>query len=570
MGRSALATLAGAMNEPRRSTPPRRWEPWAAAAMVVVPVLVNGLRAWSQRWVPTWDTAFVQLRALDVGTARTPLVGMPSTISEASGQVTAHPGPLAFWLLAPGVRLLAWTPSALAVAASLLNAAWLGLAVALAATLRSRAVLWGTATVLTLLVWLLGDEIAHDPWNPHLAVSAWTLTIVASALAVHGRHWALPVVVLAASFAAQAHLAFTLPAAAVGVVAAAAVVWRWIRGDRTVVAAVVTTAAVGIVAWSGPLLDQVLHRPGNLRALAGSGGSGTAIGWGRATERAALVVAPGGLAFRRRVTAEDLVASVGLLAGLAAAAVVVAFGVATWWSWRRRSPLGALGLVAAVALAATVVSTAVMPVGLASLYGLHVARVWWPPTVAAWTVIIVSAGSELSRRWGRGRWRRVAGPTAAVLTGLLALFAAATWDLSDQRDGEWFVAVHDVSRLVPGELRDEPLVLHTEGIALESQAAAGLLADLARRGFNVVAEGEVSAGLLHPDRRASAGTTRRVLVLSADPAGEPPAGVDELGQVTAVVRGGIDGVGGPETVTLRLTLEPAPERRHPDGGERDE
>ncbi len=551
------------MDEARPTTTLRRWEPFAAAAVVVVPVLVNGVRAWSQGWVPTWDTAFIQLRVLDVGTGRTPLVGMPSTISAATGQLAAHPGPLAFWLLAPLLRALSWTPSALALAASLLNAAWLGLAVALVAALRSRAALWGAAAALGLLVWFLGEEVPHDPWNPHLAVLAWALAITAATVAVHGCNRALPLAALGASFAAQAHLAFSLPAVAVGALAAGAVVRRAARRDRSARTALVVTVVVSAAAWSGPLLDQVLHRPGNLRTLAGSGGAATALGWSRAVERAVLVLRPGGLVFRRRITAGELVGPVGLLAWLAAGALVAVFAAATWRSWRRRSPLGAMGLVAAVAAAATVLSTAVMPMGLASLFGLHVARVWWPPAVAIWAVVVAGAGSGASRRWVRPRWRSAIAPIAAAGAGLVALAGAATWNLTGQRDGEWFGPVHDVARLVPGDLRADPLVLRTEGVPFESQAGAGLLADLARRGFDVVADGVVTAGLLDSGRQArqpGLGTPRRELVLAVGVAGAPPAGSVELGRVAAVVGGGIDGVGGHETVILLLTLGPVPGR----------
>ncbi|MCB0972040.1 MAG: hypothetical protein KDA97_11090, partial [Acidimicrobiales bacterium] len=79
----------------------------AMAALLVAPFVVSATRALDREYLPSGDDALIGLRALDVGTADTPLVGQPST-SHLYGpdDGTSHPGPIEFFWLALPVRAL--------------------------------------------------------------------------------------------------------------------------------------------------------------------------------------------------------------------------------------------------------------------------------------------------------------------------------------------------------------------------------------------------------------------------------------------------------------------------------
>jgi len=84
----------------------------------------------ADRWMPQGDNGYIAMRAHDVGTSSTPLVGQPSTSHEYNGRDNIdHPGPFEFFLLAPLVRVVDDRTAMLVLAASisavsLLTAAW--------------------------------------------------------------------------------------------------------------------------------------------------------------------------------------------------------------------------------------------------------------------------------------------------------------------------------------------------------------------------------------------------------------------------------------------------------------
>jgi hypothetical protein len=82
------------------------------------------------RWAPVFDLAFVEVRVRDVGTARTPLLGLPGRLGRAL--TGSHPGPLAFYLLAPLYRLLGGSYWALRASMIALDSAAILSALALA------------------------------------------------------------------------------------------------------------------------------------------------------------------------------------------------------------------------------------------------------------------------------------------------------------------------------------------------------------------------------------------------------------------------------------------------------
>src|SRR5262245_65496979 len=72
-----------------------RWAP----LLVALPGLVGAVSVLVQGWVPTTDHALEVLRVADVGTRHPPLTGPWSRFG------WDHPGPLLFWVSAPGYRI---------------------------------------------------------------------------------------------------------------------------------------------------------------------------------------------------------------------------------------------------------------------------------------------------------------------------------------------------------------------------------------------------------------------------------------------------------------------------------
>lgn len=69
------------------------------ASAVALPLVIGIIAYLWRPWYPVLDMAMTELRVRDVGTRRTPLIGLPGRIGEFPDQ-GSHPGPLSFWLVA--------------------------------------------------------------------------------------------------------------------------------------------------------------------------------------------------------------------------------------------------------------------------------------------------------------------------------------------------------------------------------------------------------------------------------------------------------------------------------------
>ena len=188
-----------------------------AAGIVLLLVLVPLVAAMVNhgRWEPQGDDALIELRARDVGTGRTPLVGQPSTSGTYGkrAQNVAHPGPLGFVVLAPSTRLLGPVTGTLLAAAAVSAASMVAVAWLLFRHLGPRGGAAGV-TLVALAALSAGAGGLIDPLSSNFG----RMPLLAAAVGV----WALwcgdlrvaPLTVAFWSFAAQQHLS-VLPAAAV-------------------------------------------------------------------------------------------------------------------------------------------------------------------------------------------------------------------------------------------------------------------------------------------------------------------------------------------------------------------
>ena len=225
-------------------------------------------------WAPTSDNAIITTRAWDVLGPDSPLVGQSSSASGTGHQIYDL-GPLLYWFLTVPVHLdhgqgALWGAAALGAAAALVvvESAW-----------SARG--WVAASVATAGVLVLVTTqpvVAVDPvWNPDVG-TMWCLATVACAWAVAlGRFRWFPVLVLAGSFAAQAHLMFAAVALTAIVVApVVGVVRRRGIGGRWWIPAGV---AVGIACWAAPVVQQLTGSPGNLASVLDWQGGGGPLGY---------------------------------------------------------------------------------------------------------------------------------------------------------------------------------------------------------------------------------------------------------------------------------------------------
>jgi hypothetical protein len=267
----------GAGRARRRSRPPAGWRSrpvlvvTGLTVVLAVPLLVALGVLRQPRWYPTLDLAWTELRVQDVSSGDPPLIGLAGRIG--TGAEGSHPGPLSFWAMWPFYQLFGATSWALQAAAVSLHVLAVGAALWIASRRGGVGLIVGVAAVLVILMRAHGAGTLTDPWNPWLPLLWWMVFLLAVWSVVCDDLPLLPVVVFAGSFCMQTHIPYLGLTAGLGAFAFAAVLLRAYRRRqdprtrRHVARWALIAAAVGVVVWLPPVIDQLTGSPGNITVI---------------------------------------------------------------------------------------------------------------------------------------------------------------------------------------------------------------------------------------------------------------------------------------------------------------
>ena len=232
-------------------------------ALLVVVVVVFSWKAATLDWKAAGDLSVIRLRALDVGTSNTPLVGPYSRFQ------WNHPGPMLSFAFAPWARLFGSSGVGILLGAFVVNlAAMFG--AAWVARRSSNVLFFLTSIVLAAFVLLAQSGELFNPWNPFVVVLPSFAALIAAWGTFRGDRVAAVVLVIAASFAIQGHIG-TAPLSVLALlVGGGGLLYAIARSADEERRGFVTTsliaAGVMFVCWIPPLLDQ-LFGTGNLARL---------------------------------------------------------------------------------------------------------------------------------------------------------------------------------------------------------------------------------------------------------------------------------------------------------------
>jgi hypothetical protein len=438
MSHVVVSPPAGGLASPRIALSSRLERHWLVPVVGMaagLPVLVTTIRALQASWMPLGDQGIIATRAYDVLTSRTPLLGQYSEASVITGRPTYSPGPMLYWLLAVPARVGA--PASLTLTMAAVNLACILGIVALARRRGGGGLAIASAAAVAVMCVSLSSESLHDIFNPSAALFPFALLVFMCWSLACGDYRLLPPIALVASFVTQCHLAFLVPSLGLvlvgltGLAVSRRLPWRWGLATLPVIA----------LCWSAPVVDQLVHHPGNVRALALEASTkartqGLDRAW-RATTHAVGVVprwlrppvttagrlgpVSGGDYGDTRVA--DISTPAGLLRAsstvlLLAALVVVALVGAR----RRRRDLvtGAIiGLVLCTALAAVV---AEIPIRTTNTVGY---TLWWGSVTGMWVWLFLGWSALLLLGAG-ARLARTRMPLLASVAGAAMVVAAGT------------------------------------------------------------------------------------------------------------------------------------------------
>jgi hypothetical protein len=395
----------------------RRYAIAVAGALLIPLALALIVGLWGAHWYSTGDQALEVLRIHDVGTAHTPLVGVPSRFG------WNHPGPLLFWVLAPFYRLFGET--GILAGMAVVNLVALAAAIWLAARVGGRTLAALVALACGVLVHALTLSLLVDPWNPWAAVLPFVVCVLAGVAVALGDMVALPILVASGSFALQAHVGYApvvlIVVIASGLARAAHLVQRRRRAvragplSRGAKRLLILSLALLVVLWLPPVIQQFTGHPGNFTELARyfSDPHEAAAGWTAAAGIAARQLAPLGPWISGRETdPSGLLASAAIAPAMAFVLIVaVLAGLARRAGARR--PAAFTAFVVVLDLAGIVATSRVT-----GLLAGYLVRWWWP--LAMFTAI---AGAWSLTTIAAPLLRRVRQPALAV--GCAAVLAAA-------------------------------------------------------------------------------------------------------------------------------------------------
>ncbi len=278
--RQSRSELAGAANDRGPGTPARserdpgaRLLVAALAAFLSIPLVIALVVLHQPRWYPLLDWAQTEIRVRDIVSSHPPLIGLAGRIGPFGVNGGSHPGPLSFYALWPVWELFGASAYGLQVANVVLDIAAISLSLWIAYRRGGASLALSIAAVLAVLMRAYGPFMLTSPWNPYLPVLWWFVFLLAAWSLLEDDFAMLPVAVFAGSFCMQTHISYLGLIGGLGIFLIGAIAYTAIRRrhDAAVRKKLWRWGLFGvglfIVLWVPPVIDQIVHSPGNLRVI---------------------------------------------------------------------------------------------------------------------------------------------------------------------------------------------------------------------------------------------------------------------------------------------------------------
>jgi hypothetical protein len=530
----ALAEQPDAGDAPPAPRRPRRdlLTP-AAIALTVAPLAVVAVHMLRSDVVLIGDLATTELLTRDVG-VHTPSVG------PYSRDGWNHPGPALFYALALPYRLLGRDGAALTVGAVLVNALSVGAMGVLARRRGGTGLMLATLVGCGLLLQALGPTLLATPWNVYVTVLPYGVLLYLVWAVVRDERWALPWATVVTTFLMQSHvgyvaIAFPLWLGAVAWTAGVAFVDRrrarpagGAAGDEVGgredgddedrvgapatdhaggdggepgdpagpprragrLAPAVVTAAVAVVMWLPPVVEQVTHADGNMEQIVewfrdpGEEARTLLEGWRVIADQYSVwpewIVGQGTLT----IVAEPAAVYEGMVPVLLVP-VVAAMAVL----WRRRGRVARA--LAAVWLAASVIGVVATARTVGPLYAYRLHGAWVLGMLGG--VFVLWCGWALATDRAPVAGRRAATGLALAALAILAAVTGVRASQAEVPQERASVLVASLAEPVETAVRELPgdgPVLVRMGTFGAVGPGIGLVAELERRGVDIKVDGE--------------------------------------------------------------------------------
>jgi hypothetical protein len=242
-------------------------------AVLAIPLIVALVVLHSPRWYPLLDMAQTEIRVRDVASLHPPLIGLAGRIGQYGANGGSHPGPLSFYALWPVWALLGRASYGMQASDVVLDLVALGLALWMAFRRGGVALALGMAAALAVFTRAYGAFLLTLPWNPYLPVLWWVVFLLAVWSVVADDFAMLPIAVFAGTFCAQTHISYVGMVGGLVVLMVVVLVlalrnrWADVDARRRVLKWTGASVVLGVVLWIPPVLDEIVHTPGNITTI---------------------------------------------------------------------------------------------------------------------------------------------------------------------------------------------------------------------------------------------------------------------------------------------------------------
>jgi hypothetical protein len=248
---------------------------WVAvlATVFVVPFVIALVALHHPRWYPLLDMAETEIRVRDVASSHPPLIGLAGRIGPFGANGGSHPGPLSFYALWPVYALFGQSSYGLQVSTVVLDLVAIALSLWMAFRRGGTWVMVGMGATLAVLLHAYGAFLLTLPWNPYLPVLWWLVFVLAVWSVFLDDFAMLPVAVFAGCFCSQTHISYLGLVGGLVALLIGLLIWAFVRfrndkpARRSLLLWTLIAVGLGVVLWLPPVIDQVVHSPGNIRVI---------------------------------------------------------------------------------------------------------------------------------------------------------------------------------------------------------------------------------------------------------------------------------------------------------------
>jgi hypothetical protein len=240
-----------------------------ALAVLALPMVAALVVLSRHHWYPAGDMAQAELHLRGFW-RHPPLVGAAGRIGTLEDQ-GSHPGPSMWFALYPVYRLFGASSFGLMVSVVTLHLASIAGILVVAWRRGGAALLWSVVPVLAVLVRASGPAFFTEPWNPWVAVLPFMLFVLLVWGAADDDLVLIPFAVAVGMHCVQSHIGYAL---LVGGLLGGLAVWLGVRAFRPhgpdrgrLLRMTIIAVAITVVMWVPPVVDQLVHSPGNLGIL---------------------------------------------------------------------------------------------------------------------------------------------------------------------------------------------------------------------------------------------------------------------------------------------------------------